>query len=245
MNICNVWFFRSSVSMAVAWFVLLTCGRSVSAAEDSEAEQQLPAEQIEFFEQKIRPVLVKHCYQCHSADAKKVQGGLLLDSRAATRKGGDSGPAVVPRQVAESLLIDALRQENFEMPPQGKLPDAVVADFVKWVKMGAPDPRAGEVAAPSEIDFAAARENWPFRPVVSPPLPAVKQADWPQGTIDYFTLAKMESAGVSPVDPAGKEELIRRATYDLIGLPPQPAEVAYFLADTSTEYIANLVYRLI
>ena len=83
MNICNVWFFRSSVSTAVAWFVLLTCGRSVSAAEDSEAEQQLPAEQIEFFEQKIRPVLVKHCYQCHSADAKKVQGGLLLDSRAA------------------------------------------------------------------------------------------------------------------------------------------------------------------
>ena len=245
MNICDVWFFRSPISMAVAWFVLLTCGRSVLAAEEPEAEQQLSAEQIEFFEQKIRPVLVKHCYQCHSADAKKVQGGLLLDSRAATRKGGDSGPAVVPRQVAASLLIDALRQENFEMPPQGKLPDAVVADFVKWVKMGAPDPRAGEVAAPSAIDFAAARENWPFRPVVSPPLPAVKQADWPQGTIDYFTLAKMESAGVSPVDPAGKQELIRRATYDLIGLPPQPAEVADFLEDTSPAAFAKVVDRLL
>ena len=242
MNICDLLFSRCTVRRTVVWLVLLISGRSVTAQED---EKRLPPEQIEFFEQKIRPVLVKHCYQCHSAAAKKVQGGLLLDSRAATLKGGDSGPAVVPEQIEESLLIAALRQESFEMPPKGKLPAAVVADFVKWVKMGAPDPRAGEVAAPSAIDFAAARQNWPFRPVVSPPLPPVKRADWPQSVVDYFTLAKMESAGVSPVAAAGKQELIRRATYDLTGLPPKPAEVAAFLGDTSPAAFAKVVDRLL
>ena len=115
-------------------------------------------EQLGFFEAKIRPVLVQHCYECHSADGENIKGGLLLDTRAAALRGGDSGAAVVPHQVDDSLLISALRYESFEMPPQGKLPDAVVADFITWIEMGAPDPRDGETVTRSPINFDEARD---------------------------------------------------------------------------------------
>src|ERR1043165_9726696 len=101
---------------------------------------------VEFFEKKIRPVLVAQCYECHAAKAKVVQANLYLDTREGTRRGGDSGPAVVPNEIDDSLLIEAIRYEGYEMPPKGKLPEAVIADFVKWIEMGAPDPRDG--AAP-------------------------------------------------------------------------------------------------
>lgn len=199
---------------------------------------------IEFFEAKIRPVLLQHCYECHSAEAKNVKGGLLLDFREATQKGGDSGAAVVPKNVEESLLIDAMRHESFEMPPKGKLPDSVIADFVKWVEMGAPDPRDGGVVT-SSIDFDEAGKHWAYQPVSQPQLPSVHRTDWPANEIDKFTLAKMEQLKLQPVDKVGKRELIRRATFDLIGLPPTPEDIAAFLNDDSREAFENVINRLL
>jgi mono/diheme cytochrome c family protein/cytochrome c553 len=215
---------------------------SAIAQEPSESNEQV---QLEFFESKIRPVLVQHCYECHSADAKNIKGGLLLDTRVATLKGGDSGPAVVAKNIDDSLLINALRYGSFEMPPKGKLPEAVIADFVTWVEMGAPDPREGDTAAVAKINYEEARQFWSYQPIAHPDVPKVQQADWPRNEVDHFTLAKMEQLGLHPVPPAGKAELIRRATFDLIGLPPTPEEVAAFVADDSPEAFANVIDRLL
>ena len=203
------------------------------------------AQHLEFFEAKIRPVLVQHCYECHSSDSKSVKGGLLLDTRAATRKGGDSGPAVVAKNVADSLLISALKHESLEMPPMGKLPDAVIADFVAWVETGAADPRVGESVTANKIDFAEARRFWSFKPIVAPELPKVQQTEWPRNDIDFFVLAKLEQLGLHPVAQAGKSELIRRATFDLIGLPPTLEEVREFVQDESKNAFEKVVDRLL
>ena len=213
-------------------------GTTVHGAED-------PAS-VEFFEAKIRPVLVQHCYECHSGESKSVKAGLLLDHRTGLRAGGDSGPAIVVNRSGESLLIAALRYESLQMPPRGKLPASVIEDFVRWVDAGAVDPREGtSTSRPAEIDFATARRFWSFAPPKMPARPAVQNAQWPRSAIDYFTLSAMEAKGLRPVQPAGKRELIRRATFDLIGLPPTPEEVAAFLADESSEAFAKVVDRLL
>ena len=212
-------------------------------AQGSEEPSVDPAG-IEFFESKIRPVLLKHCYECHSTESKNIKGGLLLDSREASHQGGDSGPAVVPKNDADSLLMDALRYDGFEMPPKGKLPDAVIADFAKWIEMGAPDPRNGEVVSDS-IDFELASKHWAYQSIKKPKPPVVKQADWPVNAIDHFTMAKMEQLGLQPVKAASKQELIRRATFDLIGLPPTPSEISNFLNDESPEAYEKVINRLL
>ncbi|OUT56184.1 MAG: hypothetical protein CBB71_18445 [Rhodopirellula sp. TMED11] len=203
------------------------------------------AEGIEFFETRIRPVLVEHCDQCHSLQAKNIQGGLKLDSKAAAQQGGDSGPAIVPGNVDESLLIDALNYDGFEMPPKGKLPDPVIEDFKKWIEMGAPDPRDDTSVPETAIDFDEAGKFWSFQPVQRAALPSVKRKDWPTSKIDYFTLSKLEQLGLSPVGPASKRVLIRRATFDLIGLPPTPQEVEEFVNDDSPLAFEALVDRLL
>jgi len=210
------------------------------AQELTESPQQL-----EFFESKIRPMLVQHCYECHSADSKNAKGGLLLDTRAATLKGGDTGPAVVAKNVGDSLLVSALKHESLEMPPKGKLPDAVIADFVAWVEMGAPDPRNAASVTTNKINFEEARKFWSFQPIIEPELPNVKWTDWSRNDIDHFTLAKMEQLGLHPVAPAGKGEWIRRATFDLIGLPPTPDEVNAFVQDESENAVEKVVDRLL
>ena len=142
---------------------------------------------VEFFEKKIRPVLVERCYSCHSAEAaakKTLKGNLLLDTREAIRKGGDSGPAVVPGKPEDSLLIAAIRHESIEMPPKGKLPDETIADFVKWVQIGAPDPRDGKAGAGSTIDIEAARRSWAYQTPKLPPRPEIEGTDWPRGDMD-------------------------------------------------------------
>ncbi len=239
-----------SISRAGIVFVLLITATSGLARAQVSPQEQLASQspepdQIEFFEKKIRPVLLKHCYECHAADAKSVKGGLLLDTREATLKGGDSGAAVVPNNVDESMLISALRHESFEMPPKGKLSNAVIADFVAWVEMGAPDPRDGASHVKSQIDFEESRKFWSYQPVAIPEIPSVQQADWPRNKIDFFTLAKMEQLGLQPVGPAGKAELIRRATFDLIGLPPTPEDVASFVQDESTDAFSLVIDRLL
>jgi hypothetical protein len=212
---------------------------------------QTPArEGVEFFEKKIRPVLVESCYQCHSAQAKKPQGGLLLDSREAMRTGGASGqPAVIPGDPDKSLLIRAIRYADpkLQMPMGGKLPDRVIRDFEEWVRMGAPDPR-GEVApatAWQAYDFDEAKKFWSFQPVKDRQPPQVKNAVWVRTPIDRFILAKLEEKGLKPAADADRRTLIRRATFDLTGLPPTPREVEDFLSDRSPNAFEKVVDRLL
>ena len=199
----------------------------------------------EFFEKRVRPILVKHCYQCHSGEAKELKGGLLLDTRDAIRKGGDSGPAVVPGKPNDSHLIAAIRHESIEMPPKEKLPDEVIADFVKWVQIGAPDPRDGRAAAGPAIEIEAARRSWAYQTPKLPQRPEVADTNWPLGDIDRLVLATLEANGLHPAASADRRTLIRRAAYDLLGLPPTPEEIAAFLADTDAGAFERVVDRML
>ncbi len=208
---------------------------------------------VEFFEKKIRPVFVEHCHQCHSKDAEKVKGGLLLDTRDGLLKGGDTGPAIVAGDPEKSLLIKAIRytDEDLAMPPRkngGRLSDAQIADLEAWVKMGAPDPRtrAAVVAqGPPLSDPDKVRNHWAFKPIGHPAAPAVKNKRWVQNPVDAFVLAKLEEKGMTPSRQADKRTLIRRATYDLTGLPPAAQDVEDFLADRSPEAFSKVVDRLL
>ncbi|MCX7397654.1 MAG: DUF1549 domain-containing protein [Planctomycetales bacterium] len=189
--------------------------------------------QVAHFEKKIRPVLVAQCYACHSADAKEIKGGLALDTRDGIRKGGDSGPAVVPGDLKASLLIAAIRHEDgLEMPPKQKLTEEQIADFVTWIRTGAVDPREGVAAeSSSAIDIEEGRRFWAFQRPVKPPLPPIQNESWPLTEVDRFVLAAQEKNGLSVVADAEPLTMVRRLYFDLIGLPPTPAEVRAFVND--------------
>ena len=209
---------------------------AASALLNGSAGAAEPDPGLFFFEKRIRPVLVEHCYKCHSADKKK-QGGLLLDSRAGARKGGDSGPAVVPSKPEESLLLSAMRYETFEMPPKGKLPANVIRDFERWIRTGAPDSREGGTA-PVEANSPSVEEGrsfWAFQPVRDEPAPKVKDAAWARSKMDRLILARLEAKGLRPVRDASPEVLLRRLSFDLMGLPPTPEELKQFLAVAKTD----------
>jgi hypothetical protein len=218
--------------------VFLLLSPRLAFAEDAQG--------IEFFEKKIRPVLVEHCYSCHSEQNKKSKGGLTLDTKAGLVNGGDTGPVLNRDKPRDGLLIKALRYDgDVQMPPKEKLPDAVIQDFVKWVEMGAPDPRDGKKVVTSGINWSEARQFWSFQPVVRSPLPRVKNESWAQSPVDAFVLAKLEEQGLNPVAPADKRTLLRRVTFDLTGLPPTPEEVESFVADRSPNAFAKVVDRLL
>jgi hypothetical protein len=204
-------------------------------------------EQLAFFEKRIRPLLVDKCYECHSASSDSLSGDFLVDSRATLRQGGTSGPGVVPGDLEKSWLIRAVHYEDdLQMPPDEKLSDAEIADLEHWVKIGAPDPRdTATVHLGKQIDIAAAREFWSLRPIVEPAVPKVADESWPHGEIDRFILAELEQRGLRPAADASRRSLIRRATYDLTGLPPTPSEVADFLADDGPNPFARVVDRLL
>ncbi len=226
---------------ATALFLTLVLSAGSWGAEPSR-------EQVEFFEKKIRPVLVQHCYKCHSAEAAKLKGGLRLDTREATRKGGDTGPAVVPGEPDKSLLLKAVRYEDLEMPPKSRLPEAVVADIETWIKNGAADPRDGDTktaAVPSTIDIAAGKQFWSFQPPRRYDPPPVRAADWPKQPIDRFILARLEAVDLKPSPPADRRTWIRRVTFDLIGLPPTPEEIEAFVRDPSPDADARVIDRLL
>lgn len=203
------------------------------------------AGEIEFFETKIRPVLVEHCYECHAADSKIIRGGLRLDSREGMRQGGDSGPAVVPGDLEGSLILDALRHETFEMPPDNPLPATVIDDFVRWIEGGAEAPEDAASPLPDSADEDRGREHWAFQPIAAPAVPEVSDVAWVRTPVDSFILSRLEQAGLRPSPEADKRTLIRRATFDLIGLPPTPEEVAAFVADDSPDSFARVVDRLL
>jgi hypothetical protein len=224
--------------------VVLTGVCAVAARAADEAPDR---EGLDFFERKIRPVLVEHCYSCHSETSKEVKGGLRLDLREASRRGGESGPAIVPGKPEKSLLLSALRYQDLQMPPAGKLSDETIADFTRWIAMGAPDPRDGDlppVSTPS-FDVAEARRFWAFQPPRRHPVPQGGTPETVERPIDGFLLAELTARGLAPSPPADRRTLIRRLTFDLIGLPPTPAEVEQFLADDAPDAYDRLVERLL
>ena len=210
-------------------------------------QSAIPPEQLEFFESKIRPVLAKNCYSCHSAEAKTRMGGLSLDTKNGLLAGGGRGEAVVPGEVDESRIVQAIRYDSkLKMPPMGKLPDSAIADFEQWVAMGAPDPRESKVhVTKSTINLEQGRKYWAFQTPRRGAPPDVKDISWPRGAIDQFILSKIELKGLALVADAEKTALIRRATIDLIGMPPSPAEIEEFLADESAAAFRKVVDRLL
>ena len=219
-----------------------------SVRERSAADRPVTPEQLAFFESKIRPVLVTSCYKCHSASSEKIKGGLLLDTREGIRKGGDTGAAVVPGNLEESVLIQAIRfqDDDIQMPPKQKLPDEVIADFERWVAMGAPDPRDGTVTAAAKgIDIEEGRRFWAFQPPRKATPPKIEDEAWPRSETDRYLLAALEAKGLKPVGDADKYTLLRRIWFDLIGLPPTPEEVDTFVKDESPTAFETVVDRLL
>lgn len=224
-------------------FIILLFAAPSAIAEERAAPTK---EQLDFFETKIRPVLVDHCYKCHAAGAKIIKGGLRLDSRDGLLKGGHTGPAVVPGQAEKSLLLKALKYNGLEMPPKGKLAESVVKDFETWITMGVADSRKlGEVPKARTIDIEAGRKFWAFQPVADPAAPAVKSAEWPSDSIDRFVLAKLEAKGLKPVADADRYTWLRRVTFDLTGLPPTAKEIDGFIRDQSPPAREKVVDRLL
>ncbi len=208
------------------------------------------AESLEFFEKQVRPLLVDRCLECHGAGGKS-KGGLNLSAREAILKGGDSGPAAVPGKPEESLIVEVIRYiDEPRMPPKGKLKDQEIEVFKKWVAMGLPWPE--EKTTPIKNALAHAKDKpqeptqfWSFQPLRKPVPPKVENTSWVRGDIDRFVLAAIESKGLKPAKAADKRTLIRRATFDLTGLPPTPEEVQAFLADESSDAFAKVVDRLL
>jgi hypothetical protein len=234
-----------SVLLAALSVVLLPVG--------ANGQEPLSGDGVEFFEKRIRPLLVERCYRCHNS-SEKARNGLAVDHRAAIRKGGDSGPAVVPGDPEASLLLQAVRHESkLRMPKdEPKLEPEVVADFRTWIEMGAPDPRdtpptAVELAQATswEATFEKRKKWWSFQPVVKPALPEVRNREWSPHRVDRFLLAVMEGKGLTPAEPAGRRALLRRVTFVLTGLPPTPEEIDAFLADGSPTAYETVIDRLL
>jgi cytochrome c553 len=203
----------------------------------------------QFFENKVRPILVKSCYPCHSSDAPKLKGGLSVESRESLLKGGENGPAMVPGNPDASMLIKAIRytDADLQMPPRGrKLSPDQIADLVTWVRMGAPDTRViAKSTTGGSVWSKERRDHWAFKPIKRQPIPEVQDTNWVANPIDAFVLAKLEKQGMKPSPPADKRTLIRRATYDLTGLPPTPEEVQAFVDDASPDAYSKVIDRLL
>lgn len=223
------------------------------ATTGSPGQEAPSPDEISFFEQRIRPVLVNHCYECHSLGSRTLKGGLRVDDREAIRRGGDSGAAVVPGQVNESLLLTAIAYQGglYDMPPAGKLPDSVIADFQGWIERGAADPREASLSADASKaseesrDVPSSDSLWAATPLSHAIPPQVHSVDWPHNAIDHFVLAKLESSGLQPAPPTDRLVWLRRVTYDLTGLPPTSEEMERFLHDASPDAYERVVDRLL
>ncbi len=203
---------------------------------------------IELFEKQIKPVLIEQCYECHSNNGNDIEGGLELDSPSGMARGGDSGPMLLAHEAQKSMLLRMLRHEEdvSGMPPEHQLSEEVVQAFEEWIRLGAPDTREETGPTAKEQRLEDSRGHWAFQPPRAVVPPAVQLADWPRdATIDTFLLARMEAEGVKPVVDANRRTLIRRVSFDLIGLPPSPEDVEAFVANEAPEALANLIDRLL
>jgi len=201
---------------------------------------------LAFFEREVRPLLVEHCLQCHGEGKRRPKGGLRLDSRAGWARGGDSGPALAPGDVEGSLIVRAVRYRDpsLEMPPDGRLPDEAVRVFEEWVRRGAPDPRT-DAEPEATPDAGAPEPHWAFQPMADPVPPEVRDAAWARNEIDRFVLARLEAEGLAPAPEADRRTLLRRASYDLLGLPPSADEIERFAADPAPDAWEREVERLL
>lgn len=239
--------FLSRSCLPLALLIATLCSRPLLGSDP-----QIESEQADFFERKIRPVLVEHCYECHAGDSEVIQGGLRLDDSVAMARGGDSGEAVVPGEPDQSLLLAAIRYDGLEMPPEGRLDDQVVRDFETWIQQGAIDPRTPE-SSPTDtpdrqedgIDWEQARSFWAFQSPRTSTPPKTRNTTWGTGVIDPFILAKLEQAGLSPNPPAEKIDFLRRVTFDLTGLPPTTEAVKAYVGDTRPGAKRRMVERLL
>ena len=226
-----------------AWIAVFAAAATAASARAGEPTR----EQAEFFEAKVRPVLVERCFSCHSAAQKKAKGGLVADSLAGLLAGGDGGAALVAGDPAASRIIEAVRYatDDLKMPPKAKLPAAEIEALTAWVKMGAPWPNAKAKAGRAGGKITAEdRDWWAFRPVVKA-TPPVAGAGWARNDLDRFVAAKLTAAGLAPAPEAGRGVLIRRLTFDLTGLPPTPEAVEAFTKDAAPDAYERLVERLL
>ncbi|HEX6885930.1 MAG TPA: DUF1553 domain-containing protein [Planctomycetota bacterium] len=230
--------------MLVAPLLLAT---SAVLLRPQEAPAELAAHDLAFFEQEVRPLLVEHCLECHGEGKRRPKGGLRLDGRAGWERGGDSGPALVPGDVEASRLVRAIRYADpeLEMPPEGKLPERAIAVLEEWVRRGAPDPRGEAGAAPKAAESTPEAPHWAFQPMADPLPPPVRDAGWVRNEIDRFVLARLEAEGLAPAPEADRRTLLRRATYDLLGLPATHAELERFASDPAPDAWEREVERLL
>ncbi len=211
------------------------------------------AAQVSFYEKEVLPVLTQHCLKCHGADPEKIKGGLDLTTRKAALAGAETGPVINLAKPGDSLLLKAIhyKDDNHKMPPKGKLPDKEIATLEKWVTDGLPvsaDRVGGDIAkAPPKggVVTEEAKRYWAYQPVKRPTTPDVKGKEWVKSPIDALVLAKLEAKGLKPVKPADKAALIRRATYDLTGLPPTPEEIDAFVNSKDADAYEKLLDRLL
>ena len=231
------------LNQALTLYLLLTLSAVCRAEADAAA--------IEHFEKKVRPVLVEHCYSCHSKESKKLKAKLRVDALDALLSGGESGPAVVPGKPEKSLLIEAVSYKNTEMqmPPKSKLSDQQIADMTEWVRQGAPWPGGSGTASVKHDDGfnieTRKAEHWSWAPVKKQTPPAVKNTAWPKSPIDNFVLAKLEEKNLPPAPPADKRTLLRRAHYTITGLPPVPEQIEAFLKDNSPNAFEKVIDQLL
>ncbi len=229
--------FQQSCLKLLSAIVFAGLCAQLSHGQDNEADarQTLTVEQVNFFESKIRPVLIQECYGCHSSKTGNAKGGLRLDNEQLMHLGGSSGPAVVPGDLDASLIYSAISYQDFEMPPKRQLSEAIVDDFRRWIEMGAPDPRKTEIAElkshiTADDIVEAKREFWAYQKPVMPAIPKVGDESWPRRELDRFILAGLEEAQLSPVEDAEAHPMLRRLCYDLIGLPPSREQSQKFAA---------------
>lgn len=234
---CQTWL----TVAVVLWFACSSLG------------QEHRAEDIEFFENKIRPVLVEHCFECHGPQADPAEANLRLDSLDGLLQGGENGPAITLRDGETSLLLSALQYDAFDMPPSGKLPEKVIADFKTWIEKGGPVPASFQHqkrsdtngSAETTIDWDKARQHWAFQPIEPVAKPTVKEKLWNVNPIDAFVYRRLAENGLQPTGPANKHTLVRRLYLNLIGLPPTIDEVNEFVEDDSPEAYQHLINRLL
>lgn len=220
---------------------------------EAQSDDALSQQDEQFFESRVRPILIEHCYSCHAADSDRIRGGLVLDSKEGWEVGGISGPAIVPGDPDGSLFIEAIRweDEDFQMPPRQKLSDSDIATLVQWVRRGAPDPRvvtsighadiAEHVIPGGGVPKEAGFDHWSFQPLEMPEAPNGLDGRWADGPIDGFILARLQEEGLQPAADANKATLIRRLSFDLRGLPPTPEEIETFVKDNSEGAYDRLV----
>ncbi|MCH9654103.1 MAG: PSD1 and planctomycete cytochrome C domain-containing protein [Planctomycetes bacterium] len=236
----------------ISVLLLITgCLSFLYSAEESKTDStpRFSSQQLEFFEKSIRPLLAEHCYQCHSGQSKRLEGGLRMDSRALLLKGGDTGPAADLKKPAESLLLEAVRYESLEMPPDTRLKKEQIDLFVRWVEMGLPwpDEKPPTEAKDAEtFDLKKRRhDHWVWQPLKHVTPPALKNQNWSAHPVDSFILAKLEEKKLQPASRADKNTIIRRLYFDLVGIPPSPEQIHSYLNDHAANATEIVVDQLL